>query len=49
MKIKKLCKITITKRKTIYFKKIRNDYGVCTMASLKPEERKEMQKRRIFL
>ena len=41
--------MTITKRWTIYFKKIRNDYGVCTMASLKQEERKEMQKRRIFL
>ena len=41
--------MTITKRKAIYFKKIRNDYGACTMASLKPEERKEMQKRRIFL
>ena len=41
--------MTIIKRKAIYFKKIRNDYGVCTMASLKPEERKEMQKRRIFL
>ena len=45
MKIKKLCKITITKRKTIYFKKIRNNYGDCTIASLKPEERKEMQKK----
>ena len=41
--------MTITKRWTIYFKKTRIDYEVCTIASLKPEERKETKKRRNFL